>query len=169
VTPEIGITSTPVIDRTRNAIYVVAVVKTSAGAYVHRIHALNLATGAELFGGPTTVTATYPGTGANSTNGTDTFDPKQYNERPALLQVGATIYTTWGSHCDDGPYNSWDVVQRGHLEANERAEPCAERRGWRNLDGGCGSGGRCERKYLLHHRQRRFRHDADFGGAAVAR
>jgi hypothetical protein len=107
VTPEIGITSTPVIDRTRNAIYVVAVVKTSSGAYVHRVHALNLATGQELFGGPTTVTATYPGSGANSTNGTDTFDPKQYNERPALLEVGGTIYTTWGSHCDDGPYNSW--------------------------------------------------------------
>jgi hypothetical protein len=107
VTPEIGITSTPVIDRTRNAIYVVAVVKTSAGAYVHRIHALNLATGAEMFGGPTTVTATFPGGGANSSNGTDTFDPKQYNERAALLQVGATIYTTWGSHCDAGPYNSW--------------------------------------------------------------
>ncbi|HUE43413.1 MAG TPA: immunoglobulin domain-containing protein [Candidatus Sulfotelmatobacter sp.] len=107
VTPEIGITSTPVIDRTRNAIYVVAVAKTSSGGYVHRIHALNLATGQELFGGPTVVTATYPGSGANSTNGTDTFDPKQYNERPALLEVGGTIYTTWGSHCDDGPYNSW--------------------------------------------------------------
>jgi hypothetical protein len=107
VTPEIGITSTPVIDRTRNAIYVVAVSRTSAGAYVHRIHALNLATGAEMFGGPTTVTATFPGNGANSTNGTDTFDPKQYNERAALLQVGGTIYTTWGSHCDAAPYNSW--------------------------------------------------------------
>jgi hypothetical protein len=107
VTPEIGITSTPVIDRARNAIYVVAVSETSSGAYVHRIHALNLATGAELFGGPTTVTATYPGTGANSTNGIDTFDPKQYNERPALLEVGGAIYTTWGSHCDDAPYNSW--------------------------------------------------------------
>jgi len=109
VSPEIGVTSTPVIDRTRNAIYVVAVSKTSTGAYVHRIHALNLATGAELFGGPTTVTATYPGTGEGSANGTDTFDPKQYNERPALLQVGATIYTTWGSHCDVGPYNSWAI------------------------------------------------------------
>jgi hypothetical protein len=107
VTPEIGITSTPVIDRTRNAIYVVAASKTASGTYVHRIHALNLATGQELFGGPTTVTATYPGTGANSANGTDTFDPAKYNERPALLQVGATIYTTWGSHCDSGPYNSW--------------------------------------------------------------
>jgi hypothetical protein len=107
VSPEIGITSTPVIDRTRNAIYVVAVAKTSSGTYVHRIHALNLATGQELFGGPTEITATFPGSGANSTNGTDTFDPKQYNERPALLQVGATIYTSWGSHCDTGPYNAW--------------------------------------------------------------
>lgn len=107
VTPEIGITSTPVIDRTRNAIYVVAVAKTSSGTYVHRIHALNLATGQEMVGGPTTVTATFQGSGANSANGVDTFDPAQYNERPALLEVGGTIYTTWGSHCDTGPYNSW--------------------------------------------------------------
>jgi hypothetical protein len=107
VTPEIGITSTPVIDRTRNAIYVVAVSKTSGGNYVHRIHALDLTSGAELFGGPTTITATYPGSGANSSNGNVVFDPKQYNERPGLLQVGGTIFTTWGSHCDAGPYSSW--------------------------------------------------------------
>jgi hypothetical protein len=107
VTPEIGITSTPVIDRTRNAIYLVAVSKTSGGSYVHRFHALNLTTGAELFGGPTTITATYPGTGANSSNGNVVFDPSQYNERPGLLQVGGTIFTTWGSHCDGGPYTSW--------------------------------------------------------------
>ncbi len=107
VTPEIGITSTPVIDRTRNAIYVVAVSKTSGGNYVHRFHALNLTTGAELFGGPTTITATFPGSGANSSNGNVVFDPSQYNERPGLLQVGGTIFTTWGSHCDGGPYTSW--------------------------------------------------------------
>src|SRR5580693_1135388 len=107
VTPEIGITSTPVIDRTRNAMYLVAVSKTSAGSYVHRFHALNLTTGAELFGGPTTITATYPGSGANSSNGNVVFDPSQYNERPGLLEVGGTIFTTWGSHCDGGPYTSW--------------------------------------------------------------
>ena len=107
VTPEIGITSTPVIDRTRNAIYLIAVSKTSGGNYIHRIHALNLTTGAELFGGPTTITASYPGTGANSSNGNVVFDPAQYNERPGLLEVGGTIYTTWGSHCDGGPYTSW--------------------------------------------------------------
>jgi len=107
VTPEIGITSTPVIDRTRNAIYLIAVSKTSSGDYVHRFHALDLTTGKELFGGPTTITATYPGTGANSSNGNVVFDPAQYNERPGLLQVGGTIFSTWGSHCDGGPYTSW--------------------------------------------------------------
>jgi hypothetical protein len=106
VTPEIGITSTPEIDRSRNAIYVVAVSKTSGGSYIHRIHALNLTTGADLVS-PTTISASYPGTGANSSNGMVVFDPKQYNERPGLLQIGGTIYTTWGSHCDAGPYTSW--------------------------------------------------------------
>jgi hypothetical protein len=107
VTPEIGITSTPVIDRARNAIYLIAVSKTSGSAYIHRIHALDLTTGAELFGGPTTIAASYPGSGANSSGGRVVFDPRQYNERPGLLQVGGTIYTTWGSHCDAGPYTSW--------------------------------------------------------------
>ena len=107
VSPEIGITSTPVIDRTRNAIYLVAVSKTSGGNYIHRFHALDLTTGRELFGGPTTITATFPGSGANSSNGNVVFDPRQYNERPGLLQVGSTIFTTWGSHCDAGPYSSW--------------------------------------------------------------
>src|SRR5208282_2910737 len=78
VTPQIGITSTPVIDRGRNAIYLVAMSKDTKGNYYQRIHALNLTTGSELFGGPTTVQATYPGTGDNSSNGSVVFDPKQY-------------------------------------------------------------------------------------------
>jgi hypothetical protein len=110
VTPEIGITSTPVIDRTRNAIYVIAVSKTSTGGYIHRIHALHLATGQELFGGPFPITATFPGSGANSVNGMLTLDPAQYNERAGLLQIGGTIYTTWGSHCDIRPYTSWAMT-----------------------------------------------------------
>jgi hypothetical protein len=107
VTPEIGITSTPVIDRTRGAIYVVSVSKDASGNYFHRIHALDITTGKELFGGPTTVTATFPGNGAGSAGGTVTFDPSEYNERPGLLELNGTIYTTWGSHCDAGPYTSW--------------------------------------------------------------
>jgi hypothetical protein len=110
VTPEIGVTATPVIDRTRGphgAIYVVAMSKNSSGNYFHRIHALDLTTGAELFGGPTLVQATYPGTGDDSTGGNVVFDAKQYKERPGLLQIGNTIYTTWSSHCDARPYTSW--------------------------------------------------------------
>jgi hypothetical protein len=107
VTPEIGITSTPVIDRQRGAIYVVAVSKNSSGNYIHRLHALDLTTGAELFGGPTTITASYPGTTAGSSGGNVIFDPSEYNERPGLLEFQNTIYTTWGSHCDIGLYTSW--------------------------------------------------------------
>jgi len=107
VTPEIGITATPVIDRARNAIYVVAMSKNSSGAYFQRLHALNLSTGAELFGGPQNITATFPGTGDNSSGGNVVFDPKQYKERPGLLQINGTIYTTWSSHCDIRPYTSW--------------------------------------------------------------
>jgi Immunoglobulin I-set domain len=107
VSPEIGITATPVIDRTRNAIYVIAMSKDANGNYFQRLHALDLTTGKELFGGPTTITATYPGTGANSSGGNVIFDPKKYKERPGLLQLGGTIYTTWSSHCDAGPYTAW--------------------------------------------------------------
>jgi len=110
VTPEIGVTATPVIDRTRGAhgaIYVVAMSKDANGNFFHRVHALDLTTGAELFGGPTLVQATYPGTGDNSSNGNVVFDAKQYKERPGLLQIGGTIYTTWSSHCDARPYTSW--------------------------------------------------------------
>jgi hypothetical protein len=107
VTPEIGITSTPVIDRTRSAIYVIAVSKDGNGNYFHRLHALDLGSGKELFGGPTTITATFPGNGAGSSNGTDTFDASEYNERAGLLELNGTIYTTWGSHCDAGAYTSW--------------------------------------------------------------
>jgi hypothetical protein len=107
VTPEIGITSTPVIDRTRGAIYVVSVSKDASGNYFHRIHALDLTNGKELFGGPTTITATASGNGAGSSGGILTFDPSEYNERPGLLELNGTIYTTWGSHCDAGAYTSW--------------------------------------------------------------
>lgn len=110
VVPEIGITSTPVIDRSRNAIYLVAMSKDSNGNYYQRIHALSLTTGQEMFGGPMTVQATYPGTGANSSNGSDAFDAKQYKERPGLLELNGNVYTTWSSHCDITPYGSWVIA-----------------------------------------------------------
>jgi putative pyrroloquinoline-quinone binding quinoprotein len=113
VVPEIGITATPVIDRSRGpngVIYVVAMSKNSSGAYFQRLHALDAALGTELFGGPQTVQATFPGTGANSSNGSVIFDPKQYEERAGLLLVNGQIVTTWTSHCDIDPYTGWIIA-----------------------------------------------------------
>ncbi|MGA9135519.1 MAG: hypothetical protein WB384_26210, partial [Candidatus Sulfotelmatobacter sp.] len=107
VTPEIGVTSTPVIDRTsgpNGAVYVIAMSKDSLGNYHQRLHALDLALGTELFSGPIDIQATYPGTGDNSSNGNVIFDPAQYKERAALLLLNGIIYTSWASHCDIRPY-----------------------------------------------------------------
>lgn len=109
VTPEIGITATPVIDRTEGIVYVVAMSKDVSGSYVQRLHALNLTSGAEMLGGPTDIEATFPGTGDNSSNGNVIFDPKQYKERPGLLLLNHVVYTSWSSHCDIRPYTGWVI------------------------------------------------------------
>ncbi len=112
VTPEIGITSTPVIDSSagsHGAIYLVAMSKDSSGNYYQRLHALDLTTGTEEFSGPQTVQATYPGSGANSSNGQVVFDPKQYKDRAGLLLLNGVVYTSWGSHCDIEPYTGWII------------------------------------------------------------
>jgi hypothetical protein len=118
VAPEIGISSTPVIDPHRGpngTIYVVAMSKNSSGKYFQKLHALDLVTGEEVLGGPVTIAATYPGTGAGSSNGKVVFDPKQYKERPGLLLLNGAVYTTWASHCDTPPYTGWII---GYNAAN---------------------------------------------------
>ena len=111
ITPEIGITATPVIDRHAGAngtIFFVAMSKDGNGDYHQRLHALDITTGAELLGGPTEITATYPGTGDGSNNnGTLIFAPGQYAERVGLLLLNQTIYLGWTSHCDQQPYTGW--------------------------------------------------------------
>ncbi len=121
VTPEIGITATPVIDPSagpHGTIYVVAMSKDASSNYYQRLHALDLTTGAEEFSGPETVQATYPGSGANSSNGHVVFDPKQYKDRPALLMSNGVVYTSWGSHCDINPYTGW-IIGYDHLSLQQ--------------------------------------------------
>jgi outer membrane protein assembly factor BamB len=110
INPSIGIAETPVIDRTsgpHGTIYVVAMSEDIAGNYYQRLHALDLTTGAEEFGGPTTIQAQYPGSGPNSQNGVVTFVPSQVAERSGLLLVNGVIYMGWTSHCDNQPYSGW--------------------------------------------------------------
>ncbi|MFY9791993.1 MAG: PQQ-binding-like beta-propeller repeat protein [Candidatus Sulfotelmatobacter sp.] len=110
VTPQIGITSTPVISRptgSNGVIYTVAMSKDSSGNYHQRLHALDATTGNELYKGPIDIAAKYPGDGDNSSGGYVVFDPAQYEERAGLLQVVNTIYLAWTSHCDIRPYTGW--------------------------------------------------------------
>src|SRR5579862_3753191 len=106
IVPEIGITATPVIDPhvgPHGTIYLVAMSKNQSGIYFQRLHALDLTTLTEEFGGPTDIAATYPGTGDEKKNSTDvvqTFDPKQHKDRAALLLSKGVVYTSWSSHCD---------------------------------------------------------------------
>jgi hypothetical protein len=112
VKPEIGVTSTPVIDLTAGAhgtIYLVAMSKDSGGNYHQRLHALDVTTGAEEFGGPVEIQAQYPGTGDGSQGGFVIFDPKQYKERAGLLLLNHVVHTTWASHCDIRPYTGWII------------------------------------------------------------
>jgi hypothetical protein len=88
--------------------------KDASGGYHQRLHALDLTTGAELAGSPTEITATYPGTGENSSGGSVIFAPGQYAERVGLLLLNGTIYLAWTSHCDVPPYTGWVM---GYSEA----------------------------------------------------
>jgi len=113
VSPVIGVTSTPVIDRTRGAngtVYVVAMSKDGSGNYHQRLHALDLALGTELFSGPVEIQAKYPGTGDNSDGTNVIFDPGQYKERAGLLLMNGILYTSWASHCDIRPYTGWIIA-----------------------------------------------------------
>jgi outer membrane protein assembly factor BamB len=107
VVPTIGITATPVIDLAagaHGAIFVVAM--SNSGVDHQRLHALDVTTGAELFGGPTEIAASYAAPGG----GTRSFDPGQYEERAALLLSQGTLYTSWTSHCDQAPYTGWIIA-----------------------------------------------------------
>jgi len=108
ISPEIGVTSTPVIDRNagaNGAIYLVAMSIDSKQGYHQRLHALDITSGAELLGGPTEISASYPTSG-----GSNSFSPGQHAERAALLLLNGTIYTSFTSHCDGQPYSGWIIA-----------------------------------------------------------
>jgi PQQ-like domain len=107
VVPVIGVTATPVIDLSagaHGAIFVVAM--SNSGVDHQRLHALDVTTGAELFGGPAEIAASYAAPGG----GTRSFDPGQYEERAALLLLQGTLYSSWTSHCDQAPYTGWIIA-----------------------------------------------------------
>ncbi len=112
VEPEIGVTATPVIDRSvgpNGTLFVVAMSEDNSGNYYQRLHALDLTTLADRLPA-VAIQATAAGSGANASAGVQTFGPKFYKERGALLAANAQIYTVWASHCDNPQYNGWVIA-----------------------------------------------------------
>ena len=106
IVPEVGITATPVIDQATKTLYVVGKTKES-GTYVQRLHAIDITTGLEKFGGPVALAASVPGTGTGSSGGTLKFDPLWENNRPGLLLLNGIVYMAFAAHGDNGPWHGW--------------------------------------------------------------
>ncbi len=104
--PETGITSTPVIDAGTGTMYLSAETLEN-GNFVHRLHALDITTGAEKFGGPVVITATVSGNGVGGNGGTVAFNPMLEMQRPGLLLNNGHVYVAFGSQADFGPYHGW--------------------------------------------------------------
>jgi hypothetical protein len=106
ITPETGVTGTPVVDPTTNTLYVVSASMNAAGtAFYQRLHAIDITTGAEKPGSPMRVAATVPGTAYGGTS--VAFDPRMEEQRAGLALVDGTVYIAWGSHEDAQPFYGW--------------------------------------------------------------
>jgi hypothetical protein len=111
IRPEVGITSTPVLDLRTGTLYVLArtAIRHAVGdnEYFQHLHALAITTGVEKFGGPKLITASVPGRGAGRSDRQVAFDPLHENPRAALTLANNTVYLTWASSCDVDPYHGW--------------------------------------------------------------
>ncbi len=110
--PEVGVTSTPVIDAALGTIYVVAKTSEPEGTYAHRLHALSLTDGSERAGSPVAIDAKGP-------NGL-VLDHKHGLQRSAVTLDKGVLYFAFAGHADLAPWHGWvlaydakTLVQRG--------------------------------------------------------
>ena len=120
IVPQVGITSTPVIDLKTGTLYVLARTKEGKG-FKQRLHALAVTTGAEKFGGPVEISASVKGTGKGRSGGQIAFDPQAENQRAALLLANDSVYIAWGSSCDIETYHGWLIAYDAHALAQKAA------------------------------------------------
>lgn len=145
IRPEVGITSTPVIDPESGTIFVLARTLDAKGVlsnkYAQRLHALDVRTGAEKFGGPVEIKASVTGKKYWVLQGQIDFDPLMENPRAALLLVNGKVILTWASSCDVGPYHGWVMAYDAHTLAQAgvlNTSPDDEQSGiWQGDTGPC--------------------------------
>ena len=118
IVPEVGITGTPVIDANTGTIYLVAKSKVGSTFYQY-LHAIDVATAAEKFGGPINIQATVPGTASDGNGTTLSFDPRGENQRPALLLENGHVVIGWSSHCDGITWHGWVISYNASSLAQE--------------------------------------------------
>ena len=106
IQPVLGVTGTPVIDPSTNTMYLVGKTK-EGGNYPQRLHALDITSGAEKFGGPVTISASVSGNGNGSSAGKLNFDTKWENNRAGLLLLNGFVYIAFAAHGDNGPWHGW--------------------------------------------------------------
>ena len=107
IVPEVGILSTPVIDLSRQVIYMVSETLDSSQTPAFQLHALSIANGHEVMNGPVTITASVEGNGAASDNGVIGFDPTLQLQRPGLTLSNGKLYLAFGSHADYSNFHGW--------------------------------------------------------------
>ncbi|MEO8749932.1 MAG: ricin-type beta-trefoil lectin domain protein [Allobranchiibius sp.] len=101
--PNLGVTSTPVVDPATGTEYFTAKVNDGATADSPHwyMHAIDISTGTERGGFPRVLA----GTPTNSPG--NPFTPKTAMQRAGLLLLDGVVYAAFASHCDHGPYNGY--------------------------------------------------------------
>jgi len=109
VGPELGITGTPVIDPVTGTLYVVSITKEISNGstnFFNRLHALDVTTGAEKFGGPVVIQGSVPGVGdGNDGAGHVPFTQLKHHQRSSLLLENGQVYIPFSGHFDYPPYH----------------------------------------------------------------
>jgi hypothetical protein len=154
ISPEVGVTGTPVVDPVRNILYVVSKSVTAGPTFFQRLHALDVMTGNDALS-PQSIDASIAiaGTGDGSVSGRLAFDPRNEHQRAGLVLANGVVYVSWASHEDHDPYHGWVIGFKASTLAP------VSNAVFNTTPNFTGTVTYSRRKYVLHHRQWHLRRE----------